>query len=868
VIEKNAIQKSFWALTISETLEALETNQKGLMETEALAREKIFEKNQLPQRTRIAKLRIFLDQFKSPLISLLLVAGIITILVKDYKDAVVIFTATILNSLLGFYQENKAEHAVAHLRTYIKERVKVIREDREYEIEASELVPGDVVHFTQGDRVSADARIIYENNFFIDESILTGESLPVQKSTHPVSFASLIADQKCMAFSGTLVIQGFANAIVTATGTHTELGRIASLVQNHHADEETPLQKAIANFSIKASALLIFFTLIVFVIGVASGHSPLSMFLTSVAIIVAAIPEGLPIALTVILAVGVQRLAKKNGIIRKLLAVETLGNTTVILTDKTGTLTEAKMFLFRASVLNPLPNINSEFLLKIAVLNSDVIIENPKDSPSEWRLIGRPMESTIVRSAAQLSLNSVKLKKEMPVLEYLPFNSATKYSAALVQFENKKLLTVFGAPEILLKLSSADPDQSKNINREISKLASSGARVVGVAMQEVTDNRFHLLNAHTKLQGLTFLGVISFKDPIRSGVKEALKKIAQAGIKTVIVTGDHQGTAEAVARELGLPTKSENLLHGLDLDLMSDEILKSRLPYLTVISRVSPEGKVKIAKAYRDSGETVAMTGDGINDAPSLKQADIGIAMGSGTDVAKDVAELILLDDNYETIVAAIEEGRRTMENIRKVIVYLLSSILDELILIGGSLLAGLVLPINALQILWVNLFTDSFPAIALAFEDGIDHLSEKPRPLTQGLLDRPMRFLIFAIGIPSSLLIFSLYYVLSKLNYDPMLVRTFIFATFGTYSLFLVFAVRSLQKSIFHYNPFSNMYLFCGATIGISLMMISIYTPFFQNLLETVALPPLWLLGVFVVGLVNILAIEFGKLVIRRKLI
>ena len=864
MIIRDVANKSFWALKISEVLDLLESTQEGLTDEEAKKRLKIFGKNEISRGKKTTRIKILLNQFKNPLIFLLLIAGSITILLKDYRDAIAIFAAALINSLLGFYQENKAEEALAHLQSYIEERVRVIRDSREIEIDTKELVPGDIIRISQGDRVPADCRLIYINDLMVDEAILTGEALPVNKSTETASFQASIGDQKSMVFSGTLVVQGFGNAAVCRTNESTEIGRIASLVQEQ-TREQTPLQKAITSFSVKASAALLALTAVIFMAGILAGYSPLEMFLTSVAILVSAIPEGLPIAMTVILAIGVQRLAKKNGIIRKLLAAETLGNTTVILTDKTGTLTEAKMNLSRIVIFNDWTD--DELVLKLAITNSDVIIENPKEPKDKWRIIGRPLEAAVVKAAAKIGILPHQVKKEIPVLNYRPFNSASKFSASLIEYQGKNYICLFGAPEILLKISTQTPEKSRQqILKEIDQMANSGERVLGIALQETNSSQPIPLFAKYKFEGFQFLATLSFTDPIRKGVRDTIHRIGEVGIKTVIVTGDHRGTAEAVAKELGLPTKPEHIINGSELDAMDAEELKSRLPQLRIVSRVSPEGKLKIAKAFQEIGEIVAMTGDGVNDAPSLKQADIGVAMGSGTDVAKDVAELVLLDDNYHTIVAAIEEGRRTMENIRKVIVYLLSSVLDELILIGGSLLVGIALPLNAIQILWVNFLTDSFPAITLAFEDHIDYLLQIPKRTPKKLIDPEMKFLITVIGIPTSILLFALYWTLLKLSFDPLIVRTFIFAAFGTYSLFLIFSVRSLQKSIFQYNPLSNPYLLSGVGAGLISMLASIYFPPMQMFLKTVPLPPIWLLGVVGVGLANIAAIEFGKWLYRKK--
>ncbi len=869
---RDITEKSFWAIKTGDVLDLLETTGEGITGEEALEREKLFGPNKIAEQGKTPRLKIFLNQFASPLIFILLIAGAITMLLNDYADAMVIFFAAIANSLLGFYQENKAEEALEHLKSYIEERVRIIRESREFEIDAKELVPGDIIRVTQGDRIPADARLIYINDLMVDETILTGEALPVIKNLDPVGFHVPIGDQKSMIFSGTTAVQGFANAVVCRTGSDTEIGRIASFVKSQ-SREQTPLQKAITEFSLKATLALIILTALIFIFGILSGYSILDMFLTSVAILVSAVPEGLPVAMTVILAIGVQRLAKKNGIIRKLLAAETLGNTTVILTDKTGTLTEAKLELSKISLLSSSfrEEVDEEFILKIAVTNCDVIIENPDERHDKWHIIGRPLETAIIKAAAKMEILPAGVKKEMPVLSYLPFNSSNKFSASLFEHNNRKYITLFGAPEILLKISDqSDEESRKMISDQIDKMAYGGERVLGIAIKELPAEenmgKDFQLSAKYKFAGFDFLATLSFTDPIRQGVRDAIHRVGQVGIKTVIVTGDHRGTAEAVAKELGFSIRHNSVINGADLDMMSDEELQNRLAELRIVSRVSPEGKVKIVNAYQKSGEIVAMTGDGINDAPSLKQADIGIAMGSGSDVAKDVAELVLLDDNYHTIVAAINEGRRTMENIRKVMVYLLSSVLDELILIGGALLFGLALPLNAIQILWVNFFTDSFPAIALAFEDGIDYLFKKTENKKMELLDGEIKFLIMVIGIPTSILLFGIYWTMLKLDFPEEMVRTFIFGTFGTYSLFLVFAVRSLRKSVFSYNPFANVYLLAGSGIGMISMIAAIYFPPLQKFLQTVALPPVWLIGIFAVGILNILAVELGKFILNKK--
>lgn len=854
------IEKSFWALPIHECLNILETSQEGLSEEEAKKRSFIFGPNTIPEKSKITKTKILINQLKSPLIFILLIAGGITLLLKDFTDAGFIISAAFINCFLGFYQENKAETALSHLQTYIEKRTRIIRDGHEYEIDAKELIPGDVIHISQGERIPCDARLIYTNNFIVDEATLTGESLPVQKNTEPVNFQAVLGDQKCMIFAGTLAVQGFANAIVSSTGINTEIGKIASMIGER--DSKTPLQKNISSFSLKATIFLSIATFIIFLIGIYLGKSTLEMFLTSVAILVAAIPEGLPIAMTVILAIGVQRLVKKKGVIKKMLAAETLGNTTIILTDKTGTLTEAKMTLAQIKSFDK--KFDEDELIKIALLNTDVVIENPKESQEKWKIIGRPLETAVVIAAANNGIHLNKVKKDIKVIDFLPFNSLNKFSASVIEYKNEEITTFFGAPDILLKISNKNPEEVKRINIEINKMAYGGERVLGVAMKKnIIKNKSGLFNE--KFSDITFLGTISFKDPIRIGVKETIHNIEHVGIRTIIVTGDHLGTAEAAAKELGFSIKKENVINGSELDSISDSELKKRLPELKIVSRVSPEGKSRIVRAFQENGEIVAMTGDGINDAPSLKQADIGIAMGSGSDVAKDVSELILLDNNFETIVSAIEEGRRIIENIRKAIIYVFLTLLDELILISGSLILGLALPLNALQILWVNFFADSFPAIAFAFENHFKYMVQKPIK-NEKMINRDMSFLIVAVGLTTSFFLIIAYYFLIKLGFDAELTKTFTFASFGTYSLFSVFSIRNMKEGLFKYNPFSNTYLDGGIIIGVFLMAIAIYLPFMQGVLKTTALPLNWLLGVFGIGIMNIALLEIGKFINNRR--
>lgn len=858
------IRQPFWTMKVEEVLEALRTGEDGLSPKEVEARRKIFGENFIREKRRLTKFKIVVRQLSSPLVLVLIVAGVITVILRQWVDAAVIFAAVATNTVLGFWQENKAETALQLLKTYVRTRARVRREGAEHEVDATELVPGDVIRISQGDRIPADARVIFANNFEVDEAVLTGESLPEDKNSDPVPVGIGLGERKSMVFSGTLAMQGVANAVVASTGSGTEFGKIASLVAaGDH--ERTPLQRAISRFVLWTGLGLALLVSVLFGLGLYFGYELFEMFLISVAIAVSAVPEGLPIALTVILAIGVQRLAKRKGVVKRLLAAETLGSTSLILTDKTGTLTQAKMELIDAVPVAK--GLTREGLLEEALINLDVVVENPESAPQEWRIFGRALETSLVRGAAKEGLLFPKVKEGVDIVDRLPFSSEYKFSATVSVFKKNARLTVLGAPDLLLFHTDLNEKEKKEVLEEVDRRAAAGERLVGVVSRALKMSELQIPKER-RFENLSFDGLISFRDPLRPTVAGAIRRMAAAGVKTVIVTGDHRGTAEAVARELGLVNGKGAVLTGDDLKHLTKEELMNRADQVTVFARVTPEDKLNIAKLYKERGEVVAVTGDGVNDAPALQEADIGVAVGSGTDVTKGAADLVILDDNFETIVAAVEEGRRVLDNIRKVVVYLLSNVFDELFLIGGALLMGIALPLTALQILFVNFFSDSFPAIALAFEEGIDGLGDKPRRLKKNLFDREMKFLIFLIGGVTSLLLFVLYYVLLKKGFAEGMVHTFIFASFASYTLLLVFSIRSLSRSVFTYNPFSNPYVIAGSAVGILLTAMAVYLPFFQRVFDTVSLPPMWALGVVGVGVANILAIELGKWVFRKRIL
>lgn len=826
----------FWAAPIDQVFAALGTGENGLSEAEAGLRLARFGPNIIEAKPRVRGLKIAFRQLKSPLILILIAAGGITLAIGDSLNSGFVFAAVLVNSALGFYQEYKAETALAALGTYIKERARVVRGGREFETGSEKIVPGDILVLTTGNRVPADARLIAVENLSVNEALLTGEPMPVGKTANRVREDAVAAERKNFVFGGTYVSYGTGLAVVTATGRDTELGKVASLVRK--SDEETPLQAAISKFSLNAMNVLLALTFGVFLIGLSKGYAALDMFVTAVAVAVSTVPEGLPIALTVILAVGVERLARQNGVVRQLLAAETLGQTTVILTDKTGTLTEASMELTEILASGALPK---EDILEAALLAVNVTIENPESAPADWRLIGRPLEAAIVKCAVIHKVLLPDVKSGHRVVSRSPFDAVRKFSSVRVKNGSGEKTVFLGAPEKLLEEARMAKSAKDDVYKEVSRHARKGMRVIAVA------------------DSSRFLGLLIFKDPVRDGVKEVISGLLQSGVRTVILTGDHKDTALAVAREIGLSVSPAEIVTGAELKNWSEAQLVRHLKKIKIFARVSPEDKLVIARLYKKAGEVVAMTGDGVNDAPALREADIGVALGSGTDVAKGAADLVLLDDNFKTIALAVAEGKRMLQNLKKVMIYLLSDSLNELFLIGGALIVGLPLPLNALQILWVNFFSDSFPAVAFAFE-GTPDADAGELPRGRKLFDKRMKFLIIGVGVVSSAILFFMYLILMKTGFSEQIVKTFIFASFSAYTLFLALSLRDLKKSILTYNPFSNPYLTAGVAFGLILVTLAVYFPPLQLILQTTSLSTVWLLGVLGFSLFNVFMVEFVK--------
>jgi Ca2+-transporting ATPase len=887
------MDKILWhAESFTHILERLKTSRLGLTTEEATKRLKKYGRNILPEEKKIPAIAIFFGQFKSPLSYVLFGAAIISLLLMDYLDAVIILVTVFINIVLGFYQENKANSAVTFLKKLVDLKTKVMRDGHEIQIDAKDLAVGDIIFLESGNKIPADARLISLDNFQVIEATLTGESTPSNKINEKLDRGTVLADRENMVYSGTIVARGKAIAVVCATGIDTELGQITKLVKETK-EEKTPLQLQLNEFSKYLTYFVIIACLVLIIFGHLQGRPIFGfgemardgMLNTAAAIAVAAIPEGLLITVTVMLSIGMQSILKRKVLVRKLIATETLGNTSIICTDKTGTLTEGKMQVSHVITLGDEIALKEsikyddskdlkdhELIIKISLLCNNAIIENPEEELANWKILGDPTETALLLASIQSGVPQNELKKLQPRLAELPFDSEKKYMATLNKLDNQKnVIYIKGAPEKILNFSNEvringkrEPLNEENLKKlklKYEKLTRQGLRILGFAYKQIS-NTDKIKDVGQELNNMTFIGFVALKDPLRAEAKETLAVTREAGIRTIIVTGDHRLTAKAIFAELGLKVDDKNILEGEQLDKMSDKELEKRVKDIDIYARVEPKHKLRIVNAWLKKGEVVAMTGDGINDAPALKAADIGIALGSGTDVAKETSDLILLDNNFRSIVGAIEQGRIIYDNIRKAILYLISDSFAEIILIGGAMIMGLPLPILPAQIIWVNLVCDGLPNVAMTFEPGERGLmQEKPRKRNAPLLNQDVKMLVFIIGILTNFVLFGLFYLLwHQAGFDLQRARTFIFTSISISSLLYVFSCRNLRHSFFKQDFLSNKFLLSSILIGIILQCAAVYEPHLQKIFETIPLRLIDWIVLILLAVFNIIAIEIFK--------
>ena len=869
------------SLELSEIFKHTDSDARGISSDSIPDRIKKFGKNVLPEEKPLSTIRLFFSQFHNPLIYILLVAFGISLSLGHLSDAIFIIVVLLINTTVGFYQEYKADRSILALKKIVNISARVIRDGNLKEINGIDLVPGDVFLIRAGDKIPADARVIESKDLKVNESNLTGEWAAVHKREEIVGEDTSLGDRTNMVFMGTLVEEGNGKAIVVETGSKTVIGNIVSLVKETE-ERKTPLQKKLSKLSRLTGAFVLLVISAVVVIGYFQGQSLTDIFIASLALAVSAIPAGLLPAITVILVLGMNRILKQKGLVRKLVANETLGSVTVICTDKTGTLTEGKMqvshifaskdeLFAEATGLSPKEAKNgmeSHILaLKTALLTSDAFIENPNDELAEWVVRGRSTEQALVLAAAHAGLEQRVLNVEYPIVEQQSFDSGNKYAISIrLLADGKRVLYVTGAPEIILDKSISVHCENNVLNSnkhdvlvsKLNTLASKGLRVVACAYREL-DNLTE--NINDLLKDLTLIGFIAIKDPLREETKQSIADTKRAGIRTVLITGDHRHTALAIAMEVGIEATEETILEGKEIENMDRSLLKEKAKIINIYARVSPNHKLKIIQALQANNEVVAMIGDGVNDAPALKAADVGVAVGSGTDVAKEVADIVLLDDNFKTIVKAIEQGRVVFENIRKVFVYLIADDFSELFLFLTAMILGLPLPLVAAQILWINLVEDGLPDIALTTEQetkGV--MDEKPRNPKESILNKPMRkwmTTIFFITGSAALLSFIGFW---NMTGSLEKARTIIFALMCLDSLVFAFSVRSFKRPLWRKDIFSNYFLNGAVIVGIVLLVGAVYLSPLQKLLSTQPLVATEWMIIVLISVVEIIILEFFK--------
>ena len=897
-------QKQWHSISIDEVSRDLGASNEGLTNQEAERRLVEFGPNELQAEKQVSPLQIFIGQFKSILIIILFFATIFSAVVGEIINAIIILAIVIASAGLGFFQEYRAERALEALKKMLSPAITVVRDGKEKRLDSSKLVPGDVIILEAGDKIPADARLFKIANLNVDESSLTGESIPVTKKLDSLSVDTYVADRKNMVYSGTAVTYGRARAFVTSTGMRTEFGKIAKEVTTT-TKEKTPLEirtesigKWLGVLCLGACLVVVVFGILreYLITGLVSTEFLIGLVMFGIALAVAAVPEALPAIVTGTLAIGMNKMAKRNALVRRMPAVETLGSTTVICSDKTGTLTKGEMTVRQLYLNNQSINVTGvgyepKGHLKIneikvdshqkifslwgmaSILCNDASLEKAREG-GNWHIIGDPTEGALIVAGEKAGFRQNDIREKYPRVSELPFSSERKRMSTVHQSkEGKKLVFTKGAPEIILERCSSihengTPqrlllDKKRQIHEINEKMAAQALRVLAVAYKEIPDST-NEFDEKTLESDLIFLGLIGMIDPPRTEAKIAVKRAKQVGIKPIMITGDHKLTAIAIATEMEIYEDGNIAMTGDELERISDEELQNMVAIVTVYARVSPLHKLKIVKAWKKRGEVVAMTGDGVNDAPAVKNADIGIAMGiTGTEVTKEASDMVLADDNFATIGSAIEEGRIIYDNIKQYLTYLLESNIVELIVMGGGGLAGLPLPLLAAQILWVNLITDGPPALALGVSPpSPDVMLRPPRDPKESIFSSEVKSMLTLIPLVHSPIL--LYIFISSLNQGVNVARTSLFIMLIFFELVVALNCRSLKYSIFKVKPHKILSL---AVIGSALSTVILFLiPQLRSAFELVMPTLTDIMWAAVLSILPIILIEMLKMRFRKS--
>jgi Ca2+-transporting ATPase len=888
------LHKDWHTIPSEEVLQIVNSSPTGLTEAESALRLEKYGTNELTMEKRESPFILLFNQFKSLLIIILIIAAGVSFWTDGIAEGISILIIVILAGVLGFFQEFQADKAIESLQKMASPHAQAVRGGNELHVEAAKLVPGDIIILKTGDKIPADGRLIEASNLQIEESSLTGESLAVEKASSPIDGKNIpLGDRKNMVYSGTTISYGRGKAVVVATGMNTEFGKIAGMLQSTK-NRRTPLQENLDQLGKKLGIFSIALAAAMSGIGLLRGYPFEKMFIWGVALAVAVIPEALPAVVTISLALGVQRMVKRKALIRKLPAVETLGATNIICSDKTGTLTHDEMtikkiyvsgrmydvegagytpegnYLIGQDQVEPKSDKDLHNLLKFGTLCNDTILQGTGNS---WSILGDPTEGAIVVAAVKAGIEYSILRDEFPRLDEIPFSSESKRMTTLHKVKGRLEAYSKGAIEVIIKSCTSQytngeiveltEDDRKNILGIATSLSEGALRVLAVSAKVLTAKVF---NQSELESGMVFVGMVGMYDPPRAEAKAAIDICFSAGIKPIMITGDNKVTAKAIAKSLGILRKGR-ALSGVELDELSDEEFEHIVEETEVFARISPSHKLKIVTALMDNGHIVAMTGDGVNDAPSLKKADIGIAMGiTGTDVSKEAADMILTDDNFASIVNAVEEGRSIFENIRKYLVFLLSGNMGTVFALIYTLLAGLIIPLTAVQILFINFIMDGLIAIALGVEPpepGI--MKRKPRNVKEGILNKDTIVLIGFIGILIAIVTTGVYVWAGSSGFTHDQAKTMFFLTLIFARLFNGFNCRSLEQSIFTMKFFSNKVLIFSSLVSLIMSILVVYVPFLQQAFTT-TLPSLveWL-GMVVAAFLIIVVVETVKWLFRR---
>ena len=897
------MEKNWYNQSSDEVLKNLSTTkERGLTEEEAKKRLEEYGENALEAEKKKSFGEKLKEQFFDPMIIILIAAALVSIFVGEGLDAGIIIAIVIVNAFLSIYQEGKAEEAIAALQKMSSPKAKVIRDGDHEEVESNKLVPGDIIVLETGDIVPADLRLIESSNLKIDESSLTGESVAVEKHFDQVYDGKMeIGDRENLAYSSTIVTYGRGMGVVIETGHKTEIGKIATSIATV-GDEQTPLQRKLAKLSKTLGILVIVICAVVMGVGLLYKHNPLDMFMTAISLAVAAVPEGLPAIVTIVLSIGMGKMAEKNAIVKKLLAVETLGTTTVICSDKTGTLTQNEMTVVKVFTDGQVYHVsgtgyspegdvtkkdeivtieedeNLKILSSIAALTNDAKL---KVKGGDASITGDPTEGALLTFAEKAGNRLENLYKNFDRLEEIPFDSDRKM---MTTFHDKIFdeITSFtkGAPDVVLDrcekvlIDGKEVELDEKLRKEIldknSEFARSALRCLGYAYRKHSDMPSEITSAAIE-KDMVFVGLTGMIDPSRPEAKEAIKECKSAGIRPIMITGDYLETGLAIAKDLGIATSDDEAIMGRELNEMSEEELREIVKEKSVYTRVSPENKVQIVTALKQNGNITAMTGDGVNDAPAIKKADIGIAMGiTGTDVAKNTAEVILTDDNFATIVNAVEEGRIIYSNIKKFVAYLLSCNLGEVLIVLISILMNLPVPLIPIQLLWLNLVTDSFPALALGVERGeADIMDEPPRDPDEPILDTEIKITVAIQSIAITVATLLAYFVGLKWYGQAeglQHARTMAFSTLIICELLRSYTARSIDKTVFEIGVFTNKKLVMATVFSFLLMLVVIYVPVLNDAFGLMDLGPREIAVVLGSSVIPLVAGEIQKKVRFRK--